>query len=80
MTRTEQRETNIAFLRSLTSQRPALNELAQPIQSQTVELIQSGWKGIGYLMVAPVLYDDGNLYGCTMSHRRVSLTSGFGNV
>jgi hypothetical protein len=64
MTRTEQQETNIAFLRSLTSQGPALNELAQPIQSKAVELIQSGWKGIGYLMVAPVLYDDGNLYGC----------------
>ena len=64
MTRTEQKETNVAFLRSLTSHGPALNELAQPIQSQTVELIQSGWKGIGYLMVAPVLYDDGTLYGC----------------
>lgn len=64
MTRIEQRETNIAFLRSLTSQKPALNELAQPIQSQTVELIQSGWTGIGYLMVSPMLYDDGNLYGC----------------
>jgi hypothetical protein len=64
MTRTEQKETNVAFLRSLTSHGPALNELAQPIQSQTVELIQSGWKGIGYLMVAPVLYDDGTLNGC----------------
>ena len=64
MTRTEQQETNAAFLRSLTSQGPALDESGQPIQSQAVGLIQSGWKGIGYLMVAPMPYDDGTLYGC----------------
>jgi hypothetical protein len=54
MTNKVLRETNRLFLQMLRrSQGERLdNELGKTLESQAVEIIQSGWTGVGYLMVA----------------------------
>jgi hypothetical protein len=64
MTNEELHETNQLFLQTLRKSQMPFNELGQPLESQAVEIIESGWKGVGYLMVAHRTYDDGHLWGC----------------
>ena len=75
MTNKVLRETNRLFLQMLRrSQGERLdNELGKTLESQAVEIIQSGWTGVGYLMVAHNPHpQNGHLWGCKRVSHDVS--------